>query len=384
MKTLFLIIQRMKQYVLKNKLIFALFVISSILCSVVVTYFYGNTMLSMQNRSADDPSYRKYFVTFLGYGYVDNTDENYDPTLAPELTPIMYDGELDGNELFESVIVGHDLGESSVIQHGDKVVLSCTYGEAPLMPLRGTLEFTDKYQVIIPDCVSYDVGETIELAGHEFTVIGQNSYYNAINDEEAYYIPYETFKELGFETTRIWAYTKERYAGTGVEIGEKDGPIYELLSETFPTGSADARGYHRVSLDESAEAAMRRDIYPVFASYALSVVAFMFLLQYLLDSVMDETIISVIVGAKKSKLTFMIFCETFFLCAVTSALGIAIHKLFYGSFFTAINISPELTYTAGDYLTIYLSMLAISIIVVIPFLYKYMTLSPIEARREHM
>ena len=62
MKLLYLILNRIKRYVMKNKTIFILFTIGSILTSTFFAYFYGNTEF-MQNLNNIELWNRKYSIS---------------------------------------------------------------------------------------------------------------------------------------------------------------------------------------------------------------------------------------------------------------------------------------------------------------------------------
>jgi ABC-type antimicrobial peptide transport system permease subunit len=107
----------------------------------------------------------------------------------------------------------------------------------------------------------------------------------------------------------------------------------------------------------------------------------MFLLRYLMDSMLSCTIISIIVGATKKKIFTIVLFEVMVLCAIVNLLGIALHHILYPFVFTHINLSNDLVYNANDYAVIFMLMQFVGLVVAIPFARKYTKLSPVESRR---
>ena len=117
------------------------------------------------------------------------------------------------------------------------------------------------------------------------------------------------------------------------------------------------------------------------ACFSLAVISFMFLLKHMLDSIMDETAISLIVGASKIRIFLISFCEIMFFSLVNSAIGILLHKLLYNSFFSKINKITTTVYLTSDYLYIYLIFNLLCAVISIFLLMRYAMLTPREARR---
>ena len=187
----------------------------------IVGSFFGNYITMLFTQPVENPDgifYRQYRIMF---------HDSYAPTF-------FYNGELDDNELFECVLVGHEFRRESLTTQPD-ALLACASGENNPNYSAWTGAFTDKYQVITPMEANYRVGEVIEIYDKEFVVIGEHPTMGIFNSYD-YYIPYETYCEMGLETNAIWAYTKKTYYESDVF----SGPIYELLCETFPTGIATA------------------------------------------------------------------------------------------------------------------------------------------------
>ena len=68
MKALYLMYSRIKQYFLKNKLVFILFVLGGMLNTIMLSYCYGNLLTVVLTRNSTDQSYMTYT-----YNYKDGT-----------------------------------------------------------------------------------------------------------------------------------------------------------------------------------------------------------------------------------------------------------------------------------------------------------------------
>lgn len=363
MKMIYLFACRLKQYFLRNRLLFSLFVVGGILNSVAAAYCYGNLLPAVANRYSQDSIYREYLVRFdkmegeLLQGY------ELDGWTGAEPTP----PRLEDVEAFSS----HALIDYCTIQASDRV---CTYiGDRPFVVLSGNAEFTAPHQVIVGsaafESTDLTVGSKITIAGISFEVIGVVTAHGL-----RYFIPYDTFQELGM-TERIMnvsAVSVQRHNP------HKD-PVMDLIEKSFPyctyRGGPD---YHLV--DASAtELKLPGIVINAFISF----LAYAFLLRYLVDSMLDESIISLVVGASRAQMITLIFWEATVLSVGANGAGLLFHWLLYKPLFEKINLSATLTYGVADYAILCLAMLVFSLIITIPFVLKYLKLSPISARREH-
>lgn len=362
MKMIYLFACRLKQYFLRNRLLFALFVLGGMLNSVAAAYCYGNLLPAVANRYSQDSIYREYLVRF------DKMEgerlQGYELTgwTGAEPTP----PRLEDVEAFSS----HVLIDYCTIQASDRV---CTYiGDRPFVALSGSTEFTDSYQVIVGsaafESTDLTVGSKITIAGISFEVIGVVSAHGL-----RYFIPYETFRELGMTDTviNVSAVSARRH-------NPQNDPVMDLIQASFPYRTySGGPNYHAV--DASAtELKLPGIVINAFVSF----LAYVFLLRYLIDSMLDESIISMVVGASRMQMTVLIFWEATVLSVGANCAGLLLHWLLYKPLFEKINLSATLTYSLADYAVLCLVMLIFSLIITIPFALKYLKLSPIAARRE--
>lgn len=310
-------------------------------------YFYGNMIAVVANRTSDDIIYRLYYVYAEGDG-----DIGLLKTAAE-------------NELVEnvSVCIWEHVGAAS-LQVSASVVGKMPMGEI----LKGSCDFSDDHakEIVMPTSISAKIGDKYMLAGTEYTVIGQSS-------ASEFYIPMGTYIDNGYSLSYwISVYTYERQ-------DVSDDPVYGMLCELFPGGritSGSALSDHADKTDSVIELVL------ISVCYAVALISYIFLLRYMIDSIMNETIVSMVVGASKLTVAVMVFWETVTLTMASGILGVMLHRLLYPVFFSKINMQDnEIIYTGGDYAFIILSQFVVTLLVLIPFAHKYTKLSPIESRR---
>lgn len=341
--------KRLTQYYKKNKGMFLLFVLGGAINAIVFCFSYGNLLPAMTNRGSQEIQYREYFVR-----YFDGVKSLEEKETALE--------EIQNSGLFESIRLCWQ--ENNDID--GRLICACVYGEPPLIRLKGTLELSAPGQVLVPLSSSADVGSEVTLMGEAFEVVGQHT-----SDE--YYISYADFVDSGCKIWQIYAAAKNRQDFS-------DDPVEQLLRTTFPDGNIKTPLIYELS-DQGLS---RYNLTMICSTFLIATVSFMFLLRYLMDSMMDENIASMMVGASKGRLIFMIFCEGLFLFLGVSILGLLLHYVLYVPVFSRVNYAEGLVYRFNDYLRILSGIFFIVLACLIPFLVKYTKMSPICVYRKHM
>lgn len=346
MKTLYLMWSRVRQYFRNNRLLFLLFFLGGALNAIMVIYGYGNLLPMVSQRNSADWDRREYSIIF------ENT--------APDMETV---------EAFSENPLVHSC--AYVVEEG---VRTCD-PEYPLTKISGSLNFTEPYQMIVNYTIGKNeatVGDQVDYCGKAFTVIGVATDFYGGN----LYIPYDTFLELGCgeRITRINLFSAQRQ-----EPGNDQ--VLKLIEETFPKATHVGGAATSLAQDDIRLTAFTLCV--ILVNAFLAVLAYLFLLRYIIDSQMTENLVSVIVGASRARLTVYIFWETLLLSMIANGVGLLLHWALYRSVFSKLNISAELSYRAEDYFFVYLMLVALSLATTIPFVLKYLKLSPIAARREH-
>lgn len=353
MKTLYLMGHRLLQYFRRSKTVFLLFLLGGMVNALVMAYLYGNLMPAVINRNSQEIQYRRYHAYFTDYG-----------STPPEREAIE---QVAASPMVESVTAGFEFNGSLENYRYDWAVVSAPVGELPpLIVTAGEARLTQDDQVIVPRGCTAKTGSGITILGREYTVVGRTT-----SDE--FYITQKAFQEQGLEVNTVTILARERQ-------NLYNDPMEQYLKEAFPGGYIRTPYIYQASDDMGTTAGSIM----LCGCFAVVCISFMYLLVYMIDQSMDENIISMIVGAAKRDITFFIFWEGLLLSAGANILGLLLHALLEPSLFKTLNISTDLVYTLSDYLSIFLMMLVVTVLILLLFLRKYRKLSPIQARQARM
>lgn len=363
MKLLQVIRSRVRKYWKHNRLIFVLFLTGGILSAIMFSYFYGNMLAYMDYRTSTERHYRNYSVDGISAEFPS------EEALARTMADI---DRLYEDEMVESVTVeywfGRRSGGGDVVDgpssHGIWGIVAKAGNDITFRCMVGNGDFdTNPDGVIYPDGAGRTVGDTIVIGGKTLTGIGRHTI-------SEYYVSYQTFRELKLPVDRIIVTASERH-------DPGNDPVKALLEELFPGCVINAPTSGETQANQSSVLMLTI----ICAVYGASMLAFMFLLRFLMDTNVNHTIISRIVGAGKWKILGICFGEAVVLCAAVDLLGIGIHWMLYDSVFSKLNKEAALVYLPEDYLWIFLSMLCVGVVVALGFVVKYAALSPAASRR---
>lgn len=368
MKLLRLIQSRLRQYWVTNRLILCLFLVGGILSSVAFAFFYGNMNRYMDYRTSTDTTYRTYSVYLTDHW----------GTGVPRPEPAIFEDHVEtllDNDMVEGIIVGYffvyDDSMEYDIPRGHFGMDAFSRIEAkpddqwePL-GLVGSADF-EKHPdgAVVPEESVAQIGDTFTIGGKTLTIIGKYGFYECI-------VSYETFLELTESVDTMTLLSKERHP-------IRNDPMEKLLNEMYPDIFVQSPGHWAESYEKRAVETL---VFGIGPAYAVSITSFLFLLRYLMDALLRTTVISRMVGATKGKIFALCLGEAAVLCAVTDAIGLAIHWALYDEVFKKLNSVEDLVYFPEDYLHMFLIMLGLGMAVAALFVRKYAKLSPVASRR---
>lgn len=344
MKTLYLIANRLRQYANKNRIIFCLFILGGILNAIVFAYTYGNLLPAIVNRNSEEFYYRQYFV------YLDNNPIDVWPSNAVD--------SITRSDFVESVSVASEIDRTTT-------VVASAKGPKNIVYVEGNINEICTGQAVVPFDNAVNENK-IYLFGREYTIVGRHT-------GTEYYISLEDYQDAKLTTNQIIVTAKNRQS-------KANDQILSLLNEQFKNEYIKTP-YIYENADQRGSSA---ELFMICCVFAVVMISFMFLLTYLIDQNADENITSIIVGAPKSAILTLIYWEGLILSAVSYLVGLLIHHATWGPLFSKINVSDSIEYHLSDYLTMFLLMFVITIIVLTPFLKKYSKMTPIEVKLRHM
>lgn len=368
MKLLQLISSRLKQYWIHNRLILILFLIGGILSSIAFSFFYGNMVRYLDYRTSTDTTYRTYSVYLTDYWETGMAKP--EPAIFVDQVEALY-----LNDMVEGITVGYFFAyEESVeydIPRGNFGMDAFSRIEArpddqwEPMGLVGSADF-EQYPdgAVVPEESVAQIGDTFTIGGKTLTIIGKYGFYECI-------VSYETFLELAKSIDTMTLLTKERHP-------IYNDPMEKLLTEMYPDIFVKSPGHWAEYYEKQV---VETVVFGIGPAYAVSITSFLFLLRYLMDAMLNTTIVSRMVGATKGKIFALCLGEAAVLCAVTDAVGIWIHWALYDEVFKNLNSVEDLVYFPEDYLYIFLIMLGLGMAVAALFVRKYAKLSPVASRR---
>lgn len=331
---------RLRQYIVNNKLIVALFLFSSIFNTLIVLYSYGNFLPEISNRYSSALFYRLYQVE-LG-----------SKTTADDVAAFAED------PLIAACALAQDKGVHGCI------------GSFPFTYLSGSGEFTEPYQAI----QSYYPGNYVHysrtLQGQEFSVVGTFT-----EKIDLTMIPFETYLKLyGPEkVTRLMVLAKTQ------QNAESDR-VEALIRQHFPHVKSVARIAKPTVTSDRTEAPSKTAL--IAFNAILAVIANTLLLHRILSTRRAENAVSRIVGAPRTKLAALLFTEAFVLSAVPISLAALMHRVFYNALFLPLSLYDNIRYLPEDYLRVNLFLLILSCAAAVPIVWKEALLSPDAAKRK--
>ena len=342
---------RIQTYARKNTLIFCLFLLGTVLSSLSLLFFYGNSMADKRNMAQNSLSYR----TFTLYG-----DRNWTMEDLQSLRDAA-SGSLD-------VRVSHTVELPAASEYPELSVQAFLNNKAGIYSYQGQTSFTPEQ--LEQDCAiaPSSVGDSLNLEGTEFPVVGHTRHF----DNNVVFIPIRSFLEHEFSLDSV-----ELILDT-IPTRKENNRILERLAVLFPETSI-ADPYQSIRADQSRNPggmAMTSGI------YLISILSFLFLFQYLIQENSYENVVYSLVGARKSSVVGIACMELTLLSGGSALLAGLLHAALYKPLFVHINIYGQVPYTLWDYLLCFFLTVALSLAALTPFLATYTRRSLAEMKRQ--
>lgn len=384
MKTLKLAFSRIFTYFSENKMIFILYLIGTITCVVMMIYYYGNTLTYKTGANNDDISFRLYSVDFIkpeevtnetleklksfeqSYGIQDIIlysvlDKNGNDTMEPKYT-VDYDNNGNKSYTFEGDEKSPSYYLSSPDNIDDNVIIleSYLHNNNNVMYNPKADIFTDKQLNQNVAIAPKGKSGSLKIQGQDFEIIRNES----VSD---YTIPIGKYFDSKVRTSKIEICVSERFSKNMMfRYGDF---LNNLFAQLYPNNNISVttpEAFYGIE-----DNGIQQEFALIIIVFIVSVISFMFLLKYLMDSNRRENSIFMMVGAKKKHILIINFLENIILTVFCTAVAITLHAIFYNSLFSKINIYDNITYSLQDYAIIALVSIGLSIIVQIPFIFTY-------------
>lgn len=383
MKTLKLAFSRIFTYFSENKMIFILYLIGTISCIFMMIYYYGNTLTYKTGINDDEVSFKLYEIEFLdpvditaetleklkdfeeSYGIQDIIlysvlDENGNDTIEPEY---IIEYEEDGRRIVRSVTYDGSPGYRLSYPGATNSIILTSYinnnNNVFYNPKSNTFTSEQLHQNVL--VAPKGKSEDLKIQGQDFEIIR--------NESVPYYvIPIEKYFDSKIRTTKMQICISERFSKNMVF---RYGDFLKNLFKGLYPDNTGIKFYLPDAFYGQEDFAVQQEFALIIAIFMVSIISFMFLLKYLIDSNRRENSILMMVGAKRKHIVAMNFIENLVLMLISTFIAIALHALLYNDVISKANLYENITYSVQDYAIIAIISIGISIIVQIPFMIAY-------------
>ena len=373
MKVLQLVFFRIIQYFKSNKLIFVLFVIGGILCSLTFIYFYGNIITIRNISGSNEELLRNYEI------YLNEPAEELNQNQKAILNKYPAEKLTVQSQIEPSMLESNDVGNSykNYIARTDSVFVETSLLKTNLISKEaGRVQFTDEelqqnsHVVILPPdfLKSPDIPKSIKIMGKPYEIIGISGSSNNL------YIPYTVFEDENLNINHISLMLKN-------ELSDQENIEFESELQTeFPN----ARIAGSSMLKDNIKKQAPNQLFFVCTIYLLAIFSFMFLIKYMIDKNNGGDIICILVGATRKTIIKIIVLQNIILTFIVGIVGIVLHCALRNNLFELINTQPNIQYYFTDYLLILGMMVVISTIAIIPFLWSTFRHSLLDLKNKYI
>ncbi len=338
MKTIRLVFGRIFTYFSENKLIFILYTLGSIVCIFMMIYYYGN-ILSYKNGSTDDNiSFRIYRADF---------------TVPVNMTK----SSLDKLHDFEQEYGIQDISLISVISADGEDDMDFTETHPAFY-----LNFSDSQKTMI---IETSLNE--DTKGRNEDIIVKGNKLQAVKNSDSYCISAEKYFALGLRTCRIRICLSQKFSKNMMfRYGDF---LNQVFREMYPESDIEVKTPANFYGIEDSD--IMKDFTLIMAVFVVSMISFMFLLKYIMDSARYENSVFMMVGASKKHILLMNALENIVITTFCTVLAIIFHISLYQSIFSKVNMYENIIYNFDDYIIIFFMSIGLSFLIQIPFIFVY-------------
>lgn len=387
MKSIYLALLRIEHYFSRNKFIFILYFLGLILCSVVCCFFIGNGNVGHNRELAFSArSYKISPTSSIESEQAIKAMEEVKKSIDYEAIMFSFDIKTDDIHFEDKNInlLGHDYGDGS----STKISVASFVNDSHIYLLEESQSFgrtnfskqekEGKNVIVFHNNYMNDSGiKNFEKAVSDKLTIGNNNFVvigTTLKDLADAYIPYNTYKKLEFPVDEI----------------TMTMPVLPTSEENKKIVTEIVRGFSDMDIDVSIEdlgfwTAAVESAENTQKSYSIVIMAiifcvFVFLMKYMMERSLYETVVFGTVGADSKQLIIIMLIENILLVLPTSVLGFIVYDLTKDILFKDLMIAPNYIYTFGDYAFIFVAMLVVSIVVSLPFYLFYLRKSLVKLK----
>lgn len=387
MKIFRLTLSRIATHFVENKLIFILFFLGILASSITIIFYYGN-LFSFKNGVYDDFSEIRAYTINLRIPQIIDKDEiikmaEYEGNC--KIQDIIFSSVLDengndsikfDNEDNKTSLYFTDLTEAEIIGFGGhKFMIAEAYlnNNANVYAYPEPQIFNEAQQHELVAVAPKNKPDTIKIANKTYNVVSKQTV-------EHYIIPVEKLFSSGVRIAQIKIYTENKLSEN--MMYRYSDYLENNISKKFKSTDVyvePPKVWYNTENDGN-----KMGFSGITAIAAISLIAFMFLLKYMMLLSHKNNVILMMVGAKKSDVLKIVILENIILVTGSVLSAVLLHSILYQPVFSKVNIYGNIVYYPMDYLNIYLIILLVSLLVNIPFFVGYYKNNIREARNRQL
>lgn len=351
MKQLVLVWSRVRQYAQTNTLAFVFYLISSIVCGLILIYVYGNTVPAFKVITGNDELYRSYRIGLL-------ENENFDMNVLESMaenwpfTGVWQDPSI----LLQKKSAKDDFPDVDFTgyQYVTPMVEAEYNNQINLFAVQGRVRFdeSDLAEVDPPIILPSELplkdfnSKVFHIGDRSYTVIGRYSGIFSV------VIPVQAFLKLIDRPDSIVV----RIARVDNDL-QMQNKITAYLQQYFPGTFIHPPFYNGLN---PAETNIMSALLAIL--YALALSSITFISKYLFEQNRSANVIYRLAGCSRRHLARITLLESALLAIATLVITFGLHRLLYTSVFVRLNLSPEIVYTTADYMRLALIIMMVTIL----------------------
>lgn len=351
MKLLSLAGNQLRNFVTSNVTVFCVYMVGIFFSVLIVIYAYGNTVPAKFLETITWPSLRTVEVVFPESVPFQEQDlavmDEYgiQDTYVQHVTDVYL-------PFYDSFLILKTFRENN---RGGDIVFCPLFDEAGLQG--------DK--VIVS---SEHKGDTVTLDGQLYSIERKVNFLGG----DVAFLPLKAFKEKGISVDAI-GYVFEDFS-----FLDKPSVIQAALQKEFPGGSIVFPKSRLKGLSPQDVNA----ILSIMVIFAICVIFFLILLQYIIRERSPELVVYGLVGAGRRHVFLLLMLQNLFIFLVAFLAALFVHQVFYPFIDQRLNFGGGIMYHAQDYLLLFGMVMGVAAVAQCPFIWRYTskTLTEMKAR----
>lgn len=349
MKQLILVWSRVRQYVHTNPGAFLFYLCSSVVCSLILIYVYGNTIPALKIIKGDASFYRSFNISLhetkdFDVNNLDAMVENWPFTDGLQNPSILLQKKWAEEDFPDVNFTGYRYVTPMVEAEYDN--------QLHLFAVQGRVQFDDADfamsdpPVIVPgELPLKDFNDKIfHIGDRSYQVIGRHS------GNFSVIIPVHNFLQQIEQPDLVVI----RLAKVVHNTQMRD-EVTAYLQSYFPGAFIQPPFYNGLNPTETNIVAALLAIL-----YGLALSSLTFISKYLFEQNRSANGIYRLAGSSRRQLARIALLESVFLAAVTLIIAFGFHRLLYAPVFARLNLSPDIVYTTADYIRLTLIIIGVT------------------------